>query len=206
MGGSSFRPVWNWRMTGWCFISSGISARWRLGGGLVGLVLLGLAAVGPAVGAGTPLPRGLDAARWGMTVDELRRQVPIEKVDLNDPFSHAEHLEQEPEIYARETADGKRAEYYFYNGELYKIFVIHARNQRDPALYHQLVQQLTAIYGPPQRTYEEVVFGLKITHTVWEEPTTRVDLRFGGGFVFQVHTDRIRSDAKETASKRKKSI
>jgi hypothetical protein len=48
--------------------------------------------------------------------------------------------------------------------------------------------------------------GLTITHTVWEDPTTSLDLRFGGGFVFEVHTDRVRASAKDEALTRRKFI
>lgn len=170
-----------------------------------GLMLLGIALTGPAGRAATPLPQGLGDARWGMTVEELRRHVPVQKVDLADPFSYAEHLEEEPDVYVGAT-DGKRVEYYFYEGALYKLFIIHASDQREALLYHQLTQRLTAAHGPPHRAYDEVVFGLRITHTVWEDPATSLDLRFGGGFVFEVHTDRARASAKQDALKRKKFI
>jgi hypothetical protein len=159
----------------------------------------------PAGQAGAPLPRGLGDARWGMTAEELGR-LPAQKIDPDDQFGYAEHLEQEPDVYAGTTADGKRVEYYLYGNALYKLFIIHARNQREPELYRRMVGQATALYGPARRTYEETVFGLTITHTVWEDAVTQVDLRFGGGFVFEVHTDRARSAAKQDALKRKKSI
>ena len=156
--------------------------------------------------AGAPLPPGLGDARWGMTAKELVQRLKAQKVDADDQFGYAEHLEPEPDVYARTTADGKRVEYYLYRNALYKLFIIHARSQREPQLYRQMVQQLTATYGPAQRTYDETVFGLTITHTVWQDAVTQVDLRFGGGFVFEVHVDRARAAVKDEALKRKKSI
>jgi hypothetical protein len=180
---------------------------------VAGAALLGLLLWSPtgrpalsAQQAGAPLPQGLGDARWGMTAEELGRHLSVHKIDDDDQFGYAEHLEQEPDVYAGTTVDGKRIEYYLYGNALYKLFLIHARNQRDPQLYRQMVRQLTDAYGPAQRTYEETVFGLTITHTVWQDAVTQVDLRFGGGFVFEVHTDRVRAAAKQEALKRKKSI
>ncbi|MBI3622410.1 MAG: hypothetical protein HY208_09530 [Nitrospirae bacterium] len=182
-------------MTGWCFLRNLI----------IGVALLGPLLWWQVAPAGTPLPQGLGEARWGMTAAELGR-LSAKKIDPDDQFGYAEHLEQEPDVYAGTTADGKRVEYYLYGNALYKVFIIHARNQREPALYRQLVGRATALYGPARRAYDETVFGLKITHTVWEDAVTQVDLRFGGGFVFEVHVDRARAAAKQDALKRKKSI
>ena len=189
-------------MTEWFFRFSAIIAL------PLGLLLWSPAGL-PGLSAGqspAPLPPGLGDAHWGMTAEELIHRLKAQKVDADDQFGYAEHLEQEPDVYAGTTADGKRVEYYLYRDALYKLFIIHARNQREPQLYRQMVQQLMAIYGPAQRTYDETVFGLTITHTVWQDAVTQVDLRFGGGFVFEVHTDRARAAAKDAALKRKKSI
>jgi len=189
-------------MTGWFFRFSLIGAM------LVGLLYWELAggSTPPAVQVGESLPRGLGDAQWGMTAEELGLRLSIHKVDVADQFGYAEHLERDPDVYAGTTADGRRVEYYLYDSALYKLFIIHARNQRDPQLYQQMVRNMTVNYGPAQRMYEESVLGLRITHTVWQDPVTQVDLRFGGGFVFEVHIDRARAAAKEEALRRKKSI
>jgi hypothetical protein len=155
---------------------------------------------------GGALPQGLGDARWGMTAEELGRRLSVHKVDLGDQFGYAEHLEEEPDVYAGTTADGKRVEYYLYDNALYKVFIIHARNQPDPQLYRQMVRRMTAEYGAPTRVYDASVFGLRISHTVWQDPVTQVDLRFGGGFVFEVHIDRVRAAARDDALRRKHSI
>ena len=179
----------------------------------IGVSLLGLALWSQAgwpspadEQTGGALPQGLGDAQWGMTAEELGRRLSVHKVDVGDQFGYAEHLEQEPDVYAGTTADGKRVEYYLYDNALYKVFVIHARNQRDPQLYQQMVRRMTADYGAPVRVYDASVFGLRISHTVWQDPVTQVDLRFGGGFVFEVHIDRARAAAKEEALRRKHSI
>jgi len=189
-------------MTEWFFRSS-----------LIGVLLAGLWWGGMAVGAGPsvvhagePLPQGLGEAHWGMTAEELVGRLGARHVEGSDQFGYAEHLERDPEVYVGTTADGKRVEYYLYNHALYKLFIIHARNQREPELYQRKVAELTALYGAPQHVYGESVFGLTITHTVWQDAVTRIDLRYGGGFVFEVHTDRVRAAAKDAALKRKKSI
>jgi hypothetical protein len=194
-------------MTAWRFRSSLISAA------LLGLLFwssagLSFEPVGEPAGApaAEPLPQGLGDAHWGMTAEELGRRLSVQKIDATDQFGYAEHTEREPDVYAGTTPDGKRVEYYLYDNALYKLFIIHARNQREPQLYRLMVQELTATYGPARRAYEEMVFGLRITHTVWQDAVTQVDLRYGGGFVFEVHVDRVRSAAKQEALKRKKSI
>lgn len=186
-------------MTAWSFRSK------PYGTVFVGLLLWGAAGVSAARPT-EPLPQGLGDARWGMTAEELGRRLSVHKVDVSDQFGYAEHLERDPDVYTGTTADGERVEYYLYDHALYKLFIIHARNQRDPQLYQQMVRRMTANYGPAQRTYEESVFGLRIAHTVWQDPATQIDLRFGGGFVFEVHIDRARAASKEEALRRKKSI
>jgi hypothetical protein len=175
---------------GWCLI-----AAW-----------LGLFMATSILRAQAPLPHGLDRARWGMTAEELGEVTPVQKVDPNEPFSYADHMEEEPDIYASTSSDGRRIEYYFYDGELYKVYLIHSDLQKDLVLYNRMADELAGTYGPPARTYHEEVMGLMIIHTIWENESTVLDLRFGAGFVFQVHTDRVRSGAKERALKRKKSI
>ena len=158
------------------------------------------------VKAETALPPGLDSARWGMTVDELGKVVSIRKIDLNAPFSYSDHREEEPDVYAGEGHDGQRVEYYFYGGKLYKTYLFHGSNQQDLVLYQQLAEHLVKAYGQAYRRYDEVVMGMQIVHTIWQDETTAIDLRYGGGFVFQVHTDRARAASKANALKRKKSI
>lgn len=187
--------------------------RFAVGVALISLLLCGSSGLsfepaGDPVGEpeSGSLPRGLGDAHWGMSKEELGRRLSVQKIDPADQFGYAEHMEQEPDVYVGTTADGKRVEYYLYDNALYKLFIIHARNQREPQLYRRMVQELTATYGPARRTYEETVFGMTISHTVWQDAVTQIDLRFGGGFVFEVHVDRIRAAAKKEALKRKKSI
>ena len=193
-------------MTDWCSMRNA----GRLSGvtGVVAMAMIGLALVAGAtvVRAATPIPQGLGEAQWGMTIDELRGVVDVTKINPNDPFSYADHLEEEPVIYVGQTAAGQRVEYYFFNGELYKIYLIHGDVQRDLVLYQQLADRLAVAFGPPDRHYDEVVMGLTIIHTIWEDAISSLDLRFGAGFVFQVHRDRSRAEAKALAMKRKKSI
>jgi len=173
---------------------------------VAGLLLLCTLGTHSALRAQEPLPHGLDLARWGMTAEELGELTPVQQVDPNDPFSYADHLEEEPDIYAGASEDGRRIEYYFHGGELYKIYLIHSDLQKDLVLYDRMADDLATTYGPPARVYHEEIMGLMIIHTIWEDETTMLDLRFGAGFVFEVHTDRARAKAKERALKRKKSI
>ena len=156
--------------------------------------------------AGTTLPRGYQEATWGMTAQELQERVPVQKVGEGDIYGFAEHGEVDPEVYVQVTPQNLRVEYYFFEGRLYKIFLIYDPALYSPAFYESLVRQLTEQYGPALRTYTERVMGLRIRHTVWEDEVSRLDLRMGAGFIYQVREDREAAARKARQQRLRESI
>ena len=167
---------------------------------IASLILPSLAAAGAA------LPNGYEQAGWGITVDELKKQVEVERVEMTDEFGYAEHLEEDPEVYARMTSQHERIEYYFYQGRLYKVFVIYDRIFFHTRFYEDLIEEMKKSFGPPLKTYREEFFGLNIQHTRWEDDKAVLDLRKGAGFIYQVRIDKAADQKKSQAQAKKKSI
>jgi hypothetical protein len=156
--------------------------------------------------AGAALPNGYEQAGWGIGVDDLKKQVDVERVEMTDEFGYAEHLEEDPEVYARMTSQHERIEYYFYQGRLYKVFVIYDRVFFHTRFYEDLIEEMKKSFGPPQKTYPEEFFGLKIQHTRWEDDNAVLDLRKGAGFIYQVRIDKAADRKKAKAETKKKGI
>jgi len=156
--------------------------------------------------AGAALPSGYDQAHWGMTTAELRAQVAVDRAEMTDGFGYAEHSEEDPDVYFRMTPAHERIEYYFYEGRLYKIFVIYDQVYFHTRFYDDLVDEMKASFGPPNKVYREELFGLTIQHTRWEDPASILDLRKGAGFIYQVRIDITADREKAKARIRKKSI
>lgn len=168
--------------------------------------LLVLVTVGLWLLASEELPRGYQEATWGMTVAELQEKVPVQKVEEGDIYGFAEHGEVDPEVYVQVTPERLRVEYYFFEGRLYKIFLIYHPSRYSLDFYRNLVRELTRRYGPAHRTYTEQIMGLSIRHTVWEDEVSRLDLRMGAGFIYQVREDRAAAARKARQQRLKQSI
>ena len=160
----------------------------------------------PSAAAGAALPNGHDRAGWGLTVAELKAQVEVDRAEITDEFGYAEHLEEDPEVYYRLTPQHERIEYYFFQGRLYKVFVIYDRIFFHTRFYEDLVEEMKKNFGPPHETYQEDFFGLSINHARWEDPVSILDLRKGAGFIYQVRIDKATDQKKAKAQTRKKSI
>jgi hypothetical protein len=156
--------------------------------------------------AGAALPNGYEQAGWGISVDDLKKQVEVERVEMTDEFGYAEHLEEDPEVYDRMTSQHERIEYYFYQGRLYKVFVIYDRIFFHTRFYEDLIEEMTKSFGPPLKTYQEEFFGLKIQHTRWEDDNAVLDLRKGAGFIYQVRINKAADRKKAQAQTKKKGI
>lgn len=156
--------------------------------------------------AGPTLPNGYDRAAWGITVAELKKQVEVERAELTDEFGYAEHQEEDPDVYFRLTPKHQRIEYYFYQGRLYKVFVIYDRVLYHTRFYEDLVGEMKTSFGDPQNIYRENLFGLPIQHTQWEDAVSILDLRKGAGFIYQVRIDKAANRDKAKAQRKKKSI
>ncbi|MBI3610238.1 MAG: hypothetical protein HY204_06000 [Nitrospirae bacterium] len=167
---------------------------------IIGLLLMPLSA------AGAGLPNGHDRAGWGITLAELQNQVDVARVDMAEGFGYAEHFEEDPDVYYRVTSQHERVEYYFYQGRLYKIFIIYDRIYFHTPFYENLVKATKKSYGAPHDTYQEDLFGMPIQHTRWEDAVSVLDLRKGAGFIYQVRIDKAAAQKKAKAQTRKKSI
>ena len=168
-------------------------------------ILIALVLISPA-SAGTTLPSGYDRAVWRMTAPELKKQLDVARAEMGDGFGYAEHLEEDPEVYYWNSPQHERVEFYFYQGRLYKIFIIYDRVYFHTRFYEKLVEETTTAYGNPQDRYQEEFFGIPIQHARWEDSASVLDLRKGAGFIYQVRIEKITAEKKAKAGTRKKSI
>jgi hypothetical protein len=152
------------------------------------------------------LPNGHEKATWGMTAEELQRIASVERADTEEGFNYAEHQEEDPEVYIRLAGRHERIEYYFFQGKLYKIFIVYDRILYHTPFYKRLIDEVKADFGPPHGTYQEEFFGLPIQHNLWEDNVSSLDIRKGAGFVYQVRTHKNMAEKKARLQQRKKSI
>lgn len=153
------------------------------------------------------LPKGYEGARWGMSVDELKKIVnDLVQADNKKKFYFGEHFETEPDVYYKEKGKEERVEYYLYKERLYKIFIIYDRELYDTPFYEGLINKMKEVNGPPKEVFVEKSFGLKISHALWDDGETTIDIRKGAGFIFQVITDKSIAEKKEKMHKKKKGI
>ncbi len=153
------------------------------------------------------LPMGHEGARWGMSVDELKKiSGDLVQADNRHKFYFGEHFETEPDVYYREKGKDERVEYYFYKGKLYKIFIIYNRELYETSFYEDLIKKAKDSYGAPKDLFEEKTFGLRVFHALWDDGETTLDIRKGAGFIFQVLAEKSVASEKEKAQKKKKGI
>ena len=152
------------------------------------------------------LPNGYEKVIWGMTPEELQNITSVEKAESGGNFDYAEHLEDDPDVYIEMTQQRERIEYYFFEGRLYKIFIIYDRMLYNTLFYDRLIGQVKKNFGSPSKTYEEEFLGLLVRHTFWEDEVSTLDLRKGAGFVYQVRTQKAMAERKALVQKRKKAI
>ena len=143
------------------------------------------------------LPHGYDNAKWGTTAAELQNLTTVQKATPGHGFSYSEHAETNPDVYIGKTKDNHRIEYYFFKEKLYKIFIVYDRAQYSTDFYQKELTKLNAKYGPSKKTYQEVVFGIPVTHTMWENNDSILDLRMGAGFVYQVRLNKSAAQSKD---------
>ena len=157
--------------------------------------------------ADATLPIGHEGARWGMNVDELKKiSGDLVQADNRHKFYFGEHFETEPDVYYKEKGKEERIEYYFYKGKLYKVFIIYDRELYETSFYEDLVKKTKDSYGAPKDVFEEKTFGLRISHALWDDGETTLDIRKGAGFIFQVLAEKSVVSEKEKAQKKKKGI
>lgn len=168
---------------------------------LAGVVLVALLQV-----AQVPLPDGHKDIHWGMTVEQVKQKVQVYKAGEGSQFGYADHMETDPEVYVRSTSDNTRIEYYFFNGKLYKIYVVYDRAVSTQAFYLDLIDKAQAQYGNAQSNYQENVFGILVIHAKWDDGKSIMDLRSGAGYVYKVLIDKAAQQEKNLVQQRKRSI
>ena len=147
-----------------------------------------------------------DGTYWGMTVEQLKKTLMVQPATKQGEYSFADHMEVNPDVYLRKQNNGDRFEYYFYNQKLYKIYIVHSRQNSDQDHYKHRVSELIKLHGPPQNNYEEVYFGISVQHTLWEDKNNVFDLRFGAGFIYEVKINKAMAREKSLDILRKQSI
>ena len=135
------------------------------------------------------LPGGYQDMNWGMTVEQLTSQYDVHKAAEGSEYGYADHTEIDPEVYVRITEDNTRIEYYFFEGRLYKIYVVYDRTRSSADFYQKLIGEAQKRYGPAQSHYQENVFGILVLHVKWDDGTSSMDLRSGAGYIYEVLVD-----------------
>lgn len=153
--------------------------------------------------ASQELPDGYGDSHWGLTVEELTSQVDVHKAGSGSEYSYADHTELDPEVYVRVTEENTRIEYYFYNGLLYKIYVVYDRSKSSAEFYQQRIEETRKKYGPAQSHYQEKIYGLLIFHVKWDDGSSTLDLRSGAGYIYEVYVDK-KAERKKASEYRKR--
>ena len=149
------------------------------------------------------LPSGYEGMSWGMTIEDLTSQADVHKATPGSEYSYADHMEQDPNVYVRVTEKNTRIEYYFFEGLLYKIYVVYDRAKSSDAFYQERIVETRKQFGPAQSHYQEKVFGLLVLHVKWDDGTSSFDLRSGAGYIYEVYVDK-KAERKKAAQIRKR--
>lgn len=157
-------------------------------GMLIGSVMIAVAAF--------ELPTGYETAQWGMSVEDLTSQQEVHKATPGSEYGYADHTETDPDVYVRITKDDTRIEYYFFDDQLYKIYVVYDRAKSSSDFYQNRIQETRKKYGPAQSHYQEKVFGLLVLHVKWDDGKSTLDLRSGAGYIYEVYVDKDRERKK----------
>lgn len=150
------------------------------------------------------LPQGYDGAYWGMTIEELTSQVDVRKASPGSEYGYADHTEINPNVYVRITKDNTRIEYYFFEGTLYKIYVVYDRAKSSTEFYQKLITDTQSKYGPAQSHYQESNFGLLVLHVKWDDGKSTLDLRSGAGYIYEVYVDKDAEQKKASQIRKRK--
>jgi hypothetical protein len=151
------------------------------------------------------LPNGYEDISWGTTIEELTSQIDVHKATPGSEYSYADHMEQNPTVYVRVTKKDTRVEYYFFEGLLYKIYVVYNRAKSSDKFYQKRIIESRKQFGPAQSHYQEKVFGLLVLHVKWDDGTSSFDLRSGAGYIYEVYVDK-KAERKKAAQARQRKI
>lgn len=151
------------------------------------------------------LPRGYEDTRWGMSVEDLTSQQEVHRASPGSEYGYADHAETDPDVYVRTTEDNTRIEYYFFEGLLYKIYVVYDREKSSADFYQERILATRKKYGPAQSHYQERVFGLLVLHVKWDDGKSTLDLRSGAGYIYEVYVDKD-AERRKASKDRKRNI
>lgn len=148
-------------------------------------------------------PLGDSNLKWGISVQELKAQYDVIKIDPENP--HGQHYtdfsEIDPQVYINRSVPGQKIEFYFYEGKLYKTFIVHLDQEGSQEKYEQKLKELEKTFGHPPKHKQSSVFNLPVLHSVWDFEKEQYDLRFGAGYMYEV---RIYKPAAEEKHDRQK--
>jgi hypothetical protein len=152
------------------------------------------------------LPNGYEGINWGMGIEELTSQHEVHKAEPGSTYTYADHMEIDPVVYVRRTDDNRKIEYYFYEGHLYKIYIVYDREKSTQEFYKGLIDHAYKEYGPAQSHYQENVFGIEVLHVKWDDGKSTLDLRSGAGYVYQVLIDKDAERRKANQIRQKRNL
>jgi hypothetical protein len=130
----------------------------------------------------------------------------VQKAEQGTKYSYADHLEDNPDVHVLIREDNTRIEYYFFQGRLYKVFVVYDRSATSTEFYKKLVMDKQTEYGPAQSHYQEEYYGIQVLHVKWEDMNSIMDLRSAAGYIYQVLIDKKAKNEKANLQFRKRTI
>lgn len=144
-------------------------------------------------------PLGEETLQWGISEQALTDQRDVIKVNPSNPQGqhYTDFSEINPVVYIERSEPGKKIEYYFFEGKLYKTFIIHLEQDNAHARYQEKLEALTKSLGTPSRQHQSMVYSIPVYHSIWQFGDEEFDLRFGAGYIYEVRTH------KPTAKKKK---
>jgi hypothetical protein len=102
--------------------------------------------------------------------------------------------------------NNKKIEYYFFNGRLYKIYIVYDRSKSSEGFYKSLIDKAHKAYGPAQSHYQENIFGILVLHVKWDDGSSTMDLRSGAGYVYEVLIDKDAEREKGNQIRQKRAL
>lgn len=154
----------------------------------------------------TSLPAGYQDITWGMSVEKVKSLQEVHKAGKGSQYNYADHMETDPDVYVHRAADNKKIEYYFFEGKLYKIYIVYDRKVSTQKFYLNLIDKTQKQYGNSQSNYQENVMGIPVLHVKWDDGQSIMDLRSGAGYVYKVLIDKSAQKQKALQQQRKRSI
>mgnify|MGYP000748924202 CR=1 FL=1 len=153
-------------------------------------------------------PLGEGDIQWGISEQTLMDRYQVVKVDPDNPQGnhYTEFMEINPVVYIDRSTPGKKIEFYFYEGRLYKTFIIDLDQTNAPARYEEKIKQLTESLGKPSQQRQSIIYNIPVYHSIWEFKDEQFDLRFGAGYIYEVRTHKPSAEEKKNVEDKWKFI